>query len=463
MKLYFEAEKFMKDGETGLKTRIFNAKTDNSPKHIYALVISALKFKKYTQHIIKKAKLSSSADLKRLKVTPHLLSLLVYDYVFSPKGRIQLGKHPIKDAFLSHKTRISAEFIKLKMAYKVKSASELPLDESIGGDETPVRWFRVNAIKILVDEFFGKHSFFANLKSVDDFRDLTQPGLIFKDGYIHNLYGVHPREKITSHTAYMNGELIIQDRASCFPGEILFNDASDVHMEVIDATAAPGNKTTHVASFLKTSSITNRQEQKNPVVYAFERDAKRVKVLRLMCDKATGAGAKSLIHPTHADFTSISPVDFPSVSGIIVDPSCSGSGIFGRAVEDCSSQEQAREEFDTLRLQKLASFQFSIVKHALLFPNARKVVYSTCLIHPHENERVVVDLLQDAEIQKQGWRLAPREVVIPEWPRRGWEQEFTALGTSDDHCKQLAGGCVRSVPKEDGGIGFFAACFVRDI
>ncbi|GEQ72516.1 hypothetical protein JCM33374_g6203 [Metschnikowia sp. JCM 33374] len=455
MKLYFEAEKFLKGGERGLKTRIFNAKLSNSPKHIYALVISALKFKEYIHHIIRKARLKDAPELKKLKVSESLLALLVYDFLFSAKGRIQSGKHPVKDAFLANKTRMQAELTKLKLKHKAKSVSDLPLKSGLDDDETPIRWIRINTIKLSPDAFFKKHPFFSELNAVEDLGEITGPGFIYKDTFIKNLFGIHPREKLTSTSAYLNGEVIIQDRASCFPAEILFNDPHDMHSQVIDATAAPGNKTTHAASFVAPSD--------DGVVYAFERDEKRVKVLKMMCEKATGKSKKSLIHPTHADFTTVSPSDFPQITGLIVDPSCSGSGIFGRAIEDAGSQEQDKEEIDTERLNKLAGFQFKIVKHALSFPNARKVVYSTCSIHPHENERVVVDLLRDPEIQKQGWKLAPREKVISSWPRRGWKEEFTSLCEGDEEkCEELAGGCVRSVPKEDGGIGFFAACFVKE-
>ena len=104
---------------------------------------------------------------------------------------------------------------------------------------------------------------------------------------------------------------------------------------------------------------------------------------------------------THADFTTTKPEDFPDVTGLVVDPSCSGSGIFGRALEDSHNEEEI-ENVNTERLNKLAGFQFAIMKHALLFPSARKVVYSTCSIHAQENERVVVDLLLDPEVNRRG-------------------------------------------------------------
>lgn len=454
MKLYFEAEKFLKGGERGLKTRIFNAKLSNSPKHVFALVISALKFKDHILTIIRKSKLDQYPAIRKLKVNQNILILLVHDYLFSSKGRIQSGKHPIKDAFLANKTRLHAELIKLKLKHNVKSVDQLPLQSGIDDDETPVRWFRINTIKITSEALFKKHSFFADLQPVSSIEDIKSPGVIYQDPYIKNLYGIHPKEKLTASDAYLKGEVIIQDRASCFPAAILFDDANDQHVQVIDATAAPGNKTTHLASYV---------DSLDGVVYAFERDDRRVKVLKTMCETATGKKRKDLIHPTHSDFTAIKSSDFPQITGLIVDPSCSGSGIFGRAIEDANSAEQVSEEIDAERLNKLAGFQFKIVKHALSFPKSHKVVYSTCSIHPHENERVVIDLLKDPEIQNQGWKLAKRDIVIPDWPRRGWEEEFSTLCDGEiDKCKELAGGCVRFVPKEDGGIGFFAACFVRD-
>ncbi|KAK6202517.1 S-adenosyl-L-methionine-dependent methyltransferase [Scheffersomyces amazonensis] len=457
MNVYFESERFLKPGRGSLQSRIFNdKKLKNSPKHVYALVYSTLKYKEYIQIVIKKSKIKEVIKTKKLKITDDLLLLLVHDLIFSSKGRIQMGNHPIKDAILKNKTRLQAEFTKLKLKYKVRSVDGLPV-QLTDDDETPVRWFRINTILTSPKQFYIDHEFFRNLQPVSSIQELNQTGVIYQDDYITNLYGVHPREKITSTPAYERGEVIIQDRASCFPAHILNQNPNDIHKYVIDACAAPGNKTTHCASLLP-------PDQSDAVVYAFERDTKRVEILKTMCGRALGKDKKSLIQITHADFTTTDPKDFKDVTGLVVDPSCSGSGIFGRALEDAQKEEAAEEQVDTERLTKLAGFQFKIVKHAMKFPSARKVVYSTCSIHPHENERVVVDLLLDPEIKSAGWRLDKRENVIPNWERRGWKEEFTSLADGDEKkCEQLAGGCVRSVPKEDGGIGFFAACFVRDI
>lgn len=131
-------------------------------------------------------------------------------------------------------------------------------------------------------------------------------------------------------------------------------------------------------------------------------------------------------------------------------------------VPDEQEEFMAKEELQT-RLAKLSSFQFQMVKHAMSFPVAKKIVYSTCSIHAEENERVVIDLLLDKAVQEWGWRVAPRSEVIPFWPRRGKVEEFEEVfreGAAHDP-QELAEGCIRALPKDDGGIGFFAVCFER--
>ena len=52
-------------------------------------------------------------------------------------------------------------------------------------------------------------------------------------------------------------------------------------------------------------------------------------------------------------------------------------------------------------------------------PSVEKIVYSTCSIHPEENEQVVAAALQSTEATDGVFVLAPRAAVLPAWPRRG--------------------------------------------
>ncbi|CDK29440.1 unnamed protein product [Kuraishia capsulata CBS 1993] len=434
MKLYWEAEKFIVNNprQGSLNTRIFEAarakKVTSDPRHLYALVISTLQYKPFIMEILKKSKMLKVET--KVKISETMGMLLVHDLLFSKSGRIQSGKHPIKDAVLRHKTRLQAELTKLKLKHKVRDLSEL-----IEEDDTPVRWFRANLCKTTREKILKE---FGHLDQVSSFEEL-EVGKIYHDEYIPNLFGVHPKEKIVSSDAYLNGRIIIQDRASCFPAHILHPSPGD---KVIDACAAPGNKTTHLASYLNNiqGSIT-----------AFEKNESRSKTLKMMSEKA---GALGCITVNVGDFTASNPEDFPDVTGFVVDPSCSGSGIFGRAFDEDSKTDDAVDEE---RLAKLSGFQFTIVRHAMSFPSAKRLVYSTCSIHAQENERVVVDLLNDPQVKSRGWRLCSRQKIIPDWKRRGFVEEFSSF----EDPEAMAGGCVRSLPKVDGGIGFFAAAFER--
>lgn len=443
MQVYRDAQQFLLPSQKkgSLQSRVFdtckNSKyIKSNPKHIFALVSSTLKYKPFIQELMKKTKIMQLE--KKAKIPEPVFILMIHDLLFSKSKRIQSKQHQWKDAIIRNRARLEAELARMKIKHGVKS-----LDELIEDDDTPVRWFRTNLLKTSTDSLLRE---FSHLKKVPSLEEITAPGVIYHDEFIPNLFGIHPKEKLTSTDAYKQGRLIIQDRASCFPAQIL--NPIPGKDKVIDACAAPGNKTTHLASILNNSKRS---------IVAFEKDNKRIKTIRMMCEKAGGLDCIT-IH--HADFTTTRPEDFPEITGMLVDPSCSGSGIFGRAFDEQEEidEEEAKEKLAE-RLSKLSSFQCKIVKHALSFPNVRQVVYSTCSIHNEENEGVVKKLLEDPDVQQQGWKVSRREDVLPTWPRRGNPDVFE--GFPDKNA--LAESCVRTLPKVDGGIGFFAVSFERSL
>jgi len=86
------------------------------------------------------------------------------------------------------------------------------------------------------------------------------------------------------------------------------------------------------------------------------------------------------------------------------------------------------------------------------YPAVEKIVYSTCSIHPEENEQVVLAALTSTEAVAGGFKLATRAEVLPAWPRRG---QPGILNDADTEA------IVRCSPGEDGTNGFFVSCFVR--
>ena len=231
-----------------------------------------------------------------------------------------------------------------------------------------------------------------------------------------------------------NGELIIQDKASCIPSQTLAD-----HWEggdVLDACAAPGNKTSHVASILL------RQEgMPTPTIVAFDRSKTRSELLRRRLDEA---GAQA-VRVKNEDFllADVHAPEYAGVRSVLCDPSCSGSGLI-RSLDRLGDDD--KEDYDE-RLDSLQRLQLSIVKKAMTFPAVRNVVYSTCSVHTMENEDVVAQVLQDCP----GWGLEPPRSMSG-WERRG---EPHALLTAQ---QSLA--LIRCLPS-DGLNGFFVSNFVR--
>lgn len=73
---------------------------------------------------------------------------------------------------------------------------------------------------------------------------------------------------------------------------------------------------------------------------------------------------------------------------ILLDPSCSGSGIRNRHDDD--------EKIDEDRLERLSTLQKRMIRYALTeFPRLKRMTYSTCSIYQQENEQVVDAILDE--------------------------------------------------------------------
>ena len=78
--------------------------------------------------------------------------------------------------------------------------------------------------------------------SVNDEKDFAQ------DPHIPELLLFAPHTSFTDDSLYQNGKIILQDKASCMPAVVLSPPEDAV---VIDATSAPGNKTSHLSAIME--------------------------------------------------------------------------------------------------------------------------------------------------------------------------------------------------------------------
>ncbi|ELT99424.1 hypothetical protein CAPTEDRAFT_211590, partial [Capitella teleta] len=294
------------------------------------------------------------------------------------------------------------------------------------------RYVRVNTLKVSVKEvigYFAREDFTQVTTSSARFMETVsslKPRHFFQDPHIPELLVFAAGTDLHDHTYYKTGLIILQDKASCIPAFALQPPPGS---HVVDCCAAPGNKTTHLAAIM----------QNQGRVIAFDRDMKRFSTMNTLIIRA---GA-SCIRSELKDFLKVDPNAHKDVRYLLVDPSCSGSGDFcivGR-LDDFIESEGGKQEKS--RLEKLSNFQAQILKHALAFPNAERVVYSTCSIHEQENESVVRDVLSQVE---EDFEL---EELLPNFQHRG-EGSFSE-----------AAKCVRMSAEIDATHGFFVACFVR--
>ena len=425
-------------------------------------------------------------------------------------------------AVARHKVRLSAEFTKARLkrgfssteALRTHFDSGLASEHNVGPTANKTisehqkwrhpRWVRINTVKTTLEEQLN--TTFADYTAVNSIEELLGASSkckpLYIDRNIPDLVAVSPHSDLTSTAAYRSGHVILQDKASCFPAYMLGTSHTD--RDYLDACAAPGNKTTHLAAILRKESLNSHSKTR---VFACERDKARATTLQKMVNLAGVNGLVS-VQPGQ-DFLKLDPDQPPwnKVGSILLDPSCSGSGIVGRDevlnialptrkhAQDSSKRSRKRkrqtenldnttaeitEEMDNPsvepedlddRLRALSAFQLKIILHAFRFPKASRVVYSTCSVHAQENEHVVMKALLSSEALKRDWRIMEvheQPTGLQSWRIRGnheacLEVQCESTGVQDYAlAEQVASACIRCEKgTKEGTQGFFVAGFVR--
>ncbi|XP_020641827.3 28S rRNA (cytosine-C(5))-methyltransferase [Pogona vitticeps] len=397
---------------------------------LYALVSGTRRFSPVLEPLLAASGLLPlPGNKKKPKVPPPLAQVLAYELLFG-KG-LRGGGGRATRLVQKHRARLEAELALLKVRRRVSRDEDLlppPRPPAGGEPAAPLpRYVRVNALKTRVEDvvdYFKRQGYAYQGRAspgLEEARALAGKKFLL-DPQLPDLLILPPQTDLHQDQLYKAGHIILQDKASCLPA-FLLNPEPGSH--VIDACAAPGNKTSQLAALMNNKGR----------IFAFDLDAKRLATMNTMLVRS-GATCCEL---AHQDFLTTDPGDskYSKVQYILLDPSCSGSGIVGRMPgegEDSPSPE---------RLQALAGFQRKMLMHALKFPALSRLVYSTCSVHQEENEDVVRDVLEQ---QGRAFRLVE---ALPSWPHRG-------LAAFDE-----AKCCLRASPKETLTNGFFVAVFEK--
>ncbi|EAW07138.1 rRNA (cytosine-C5-)-methyltransferase RCM1 [Aspergillus clavatus NRRL 1] len=530
MSLYYDAVSVLTAPATGgsFKSRIYNARNVKAaPAQIYALIIEAAKWDILLKEVIEAAGIVKVEP----KLTPTLALLLVHDLLLAKNGIAANANHPLRQAIERHKTRLRGEFTKARVRRGCASVADLKAavlreKQALGGPVAAAvypRWVRINNVRTTLDaqlrttfKAYTRVTSLAELGGKDAAR-------LYVDPHVPDLVAVAQGVDFTASPAYKNGLIILQDKASCFPAYLLLGDEPWTG-DLLDGCAAPGNKTTHMASLLaKNTPAQAGGGDSSPRIFSMDASAVRSKTLQKMV-AAAGADNTVTVLPGQ-DFLALDPTEsrFENVTGLLLDPSCSGSGIIGRddvpklalpagpasAPSKLQSKKRKRRDeddapiaspkptststststsatdenelssatLDPARLTKLSNLQARIVEHALAFPAAIRVTYSTCSIHLIENEAVVSRVQASEVARARGWRVMRREeqpAGMKAWPHRGVRTE-SRYGDAEGECAPEGAaaavtltdeeleGCLRCWQGDDEGLGgFFVAGFVRD-
>lgn len=257
-----------------------------------------------------------------------------------------------------------------------------------------------------------------NKTSVEDLKKtLTKQGFEMENSKISPVGLVCTSGNLVNTAEFREGLYTIQDESS-----MLVAPALDIqpNSHVLDACAAPGGKTTHIASYIK---------EGEGEVTALDIHKHKTKLIR---DNSQRMGYSDIISTGAIDARKAKDVLNTTFDRILVDAPCSGLGLIRRKPE----LRYFRQEEDLMNLQRV---QLQILDSLVdLLEVGGKMVFSTCTFDDEENEDVVEKFLA----KHKNFELAPvkHDAIMD---------------------KSIQDNMLKVLPSDYFTDGFFIATFVR--
>jgi len=242
--------------------------------------------------------------------------------------------------------------------------------------------FRVNTLKTTMKECV--EIFQQNNIDVKTINNLAN-GLVLKS---------KPRS-IRKLPGYFEGKWLIQDRSSQWVAPLLNPIKGD---KILDACAAPGTKTTHLAQLIKDDgeilAIDRSDMRLNLLKENLERlDIKSVRFLKIDATKLLD------IKPEYINY----------FDKILIDAPCSGLGTLAR-------NPDARWKITKDTIEQLISIQEKLLETIVPLLNKNGLlVYSTCTICPSENNLLIQKFLK----KNNKLKLVFEKQILPNYDEAG--------------------------------------------
>ncbi len=186
---------------------------------------------------------------------------------------------------------------------------------------------------------------------------------------------------------FSEGLYYVQNKGSSLISHIIDPQKDE---NILDACAAPGGKTTHISSLLKGTEGR---------IVALDNHMRRMEEL---ITKITLFKLNN-VFPILYDLR-INSVFKITFDKILVDAPCSGSGTF-------ASRPDSKWRIDRHHILWISKLQYKMLMNAskLLKEDSQSaLVYSTCSLHPYENERVIRRFLDN----NPNFELKPQKIFI---------------------------------------------------
>ena len=447
----------------GLKTVAYNREGElTCSKVAYAQCAHVLQNKPLLDRLLNIVKLDLQAK------NEGLLYVLLYELLMGPNLSIR-GGGSLKRQLMAHQKELQDALQKVRDEEGLNDSETCTPTENSDGQLKPStmtipRYVRVNTLKTNRSKIIER---------------LQAKGMkhIFLDPHVPDLVVLPPtpetraqlQDMVTSH------QIVLQDKSSCFSALCLVhgfgNVEGDPPANYLDACAAPGNKTSHLAALLASQQQSSGSSRKHQSIHALDKSVDRYQLLKRRMDDLVGAASSSTValkchnldffgasSTTGSEKPMATDSNFRNVQAILLDPSCSGSGMTSNHSE-ASKEHRGDPMFCNDRVKSLADFQLKALQHATsseVFPNVTRVVYSTCSLYKEENECVVQRFLQSQQEQDNdsnfSWTLvAPK--CLAAWERRG----LAVDGLTEEQSNAM----IRVHPDHDASNGFFVACFEK--
>jgi 16S rRNA C967 or C1407 C5-methylase (RsmB/RsmF family)/NOL1/NOP2/fmu family ribosome biogenesis protein len=256
-----------------------------------------------------------------------------------------------------------------------------------------------------------------------------------EDPIHHSLFIIHDKIPWTEYGYYLNqrpsftfdplfhaGSYYVQEASSMFLEQVLKQTVDlSKSLRVLDLSAAPGGKSTHIQSLISKDSLL----VSNEVIRS------RANILK---DNIIKWGCKNVM------VTNNDPKDFRRLENyfdvIVVDAPCSGSGLFRREPDAINEWSENNVALCSQRQQRIL---------ADIFPALKKegiLIYCTCSYSKEEDEDIAEWLEEKSKVKSQKLK------IESSWGIKEIDTGPGAIG-------------YRFWPGKVKGEGFFIACFKK--